>query len=167
MARPALAAIVAAVLLAGCGTGGATSTPSTPTAPSTRPSAASSHAASTPSSAAPSDETIAAPAVVTFEVAGVEEFKVELVTNDLVAHAIGLRDGKDLAAIPIGTVVRDDPGVNAPWSWHLEPSTFAFADVTVEVCDGIPSYVEDGTVTSDQYCPWSARVVSVVPKAAP
>ena len=35
--------------------------------------------------------------------------------------------------------------------------------MTIEVCDGLPSYIEDGTVTSDQYCPWSATVIAVEP----
>ena len=34
-------------------------------------------------------------------------------------------------------------------------------DVTIEVCDGLPSHVEAGVVTSDQYCPWSAKVIAV------
>jgi hypothetical protein len=100
-------------------------------------------------------------AVVTFEVAGDETFKVELATPELVEHARQLLNGESIAAIPLGTVVRDDPGVNAPWSWHLDPATVEFAEATVEVCDGLPSYVEDGTITSDQYCPWSARVVEL------
>ena len=58
-------------------------------------------------------------------------------------------------------MVRDSAGVNAPWSWHIDPSTLEFADQTIEVCDGLPSYVEDGTVTSDYYCPWSAKIVSI------
>jgi hypothetical protein len=62
---------------------------------------------------------------------------------------------------PVGTVVRDEPGPNAPWSWHIDPATFEFAFATTEVCDGIPSDVEDGTITSDQYCPWSAKVIAV------
>lgn len=99
--------------------------------------------------------------VATFEVAGVETFKVELITPELEQHARGLLAGESLAAIPLGTVVRDDPGVNAPWSWHIDPRTLEFADMTIEVCDGLPSYVEDRTVTSDQYCPWSARVIEV------
>lgn len=101
--------------------------------------------------------------VATFEVAGVETFKVELITPELEQHARDLLAGESLAAIPLGTVVRDDPGVNAPWSWHIDPATLEFAHVTIEVCDGIPSYVEDGTVTSDQYCPWSAKVIEVTP----
>jgi hypothetical protein len=99
--------------------------------------------------------------VATFEVAGQETFKVELAADELVEHAQQLLDGESVAAIPLGRVVRDDPGVNAPWSWHLDPTTFEFADATTEVCDGLPSFVEDRTVTSDDYCPWSAEVVAI------
>ena len=98
--------------------------------------------------------------VATFQVVD-ETFKVELATPELADHARRLLAGEELAAIPLGTVVRDDPGVNAPWSWHIDPATLEFADMTIEVCDGLPSFVEDGTVTSDQYCPWSAQVVAV------
>jgi hypothetical protein len=103
----------------------------------------------------------AQPVVATFQVAGDETFKVELATPELIDHAKQLLAGDDVAAIPSGTVVRDDPGVNGPWSWHIDPATLSFADATIEVCDGLPSYVEDGTVTSDHYCPWSATVIAV------
>lgn len=33
--------------------------------------------------------------------------------------------------------------------------------MTIEVCDGLPSHVEEGVVTSDRYCPWSAEIVSI------
>ena len=82
-------------------------------------------------------------------------------TPELVDHAERLLAGEPIAAIPLGTVVRDSPGPNAPWSWHIDPATLEFADMTIEVCDGLPSYVEDRTVTSDQYCPWSAKVIAV------
>ena len=36
--------------------------------------------------------------------------------------------------------------------------------MTIGVCDGLPSFVEDGTVTSDQFCPWSAKIVAVDPE---
>jgi hypothetical protein len=98
--------------------------------------------------------------VATFEVVD-QTYKIELTTPELQQHAQDLLDGKDVASIPNGKVVRDDPGVNAPWSWHIDPSTLEFADQTIEVCDGLPEYVEDGTVTSDYYCPWSAQIVSI------
>ena len=100
-------------------------------------------------------------AIATFEVADGQTFKVELTTADLVDAAAALLGGGDGPNIPIGTVVRDDPGPNAPWTWHLDPATVSFADATIEVCDGIPSDVENGSITSDQYCPWSARVVAL------
>lgn len=101
------------------------------------------------------------PVIATFEVAGSETYKIELATPELIAHAQALLAGEAIAAIPLGTVVRDDPGPNSPWSWHIDPQSLEFADVTIEVCDGLPSYVEDGTVTSDQYCPWSAKVIAI------
>ena len=98
--------------------------------------------------------------VATFQVVD-ETYKIELTTPELQQHARDLLAGEDVASIPNGVVVRDDPGVNAPWSWHIDPASLEFADNTIEVCDGLPSYVEDGTVTSDRYCPWSAEIVSI------
>lgn len=99
--------------------------------------------------------------VATFEVAGQETYRVQLATPELVEHARALLEGEQVASIPVGEVVRDEPGVNEPWSWHIDPATLEFADVTIEVCDGLPSHVEDGTITSEQYCPWSAEIVSI------
>lgn len=99
--------------------------------------------------------------VATFEVAGGETYKIELATAELVEHAHRLLDGEDVAAIPLGRVVRGDAGPNAPWTWHVDPATLEFAQVTIEVCDGIPSDVEKGLVTSPDYCPWSAKIVSI------
>jgi hypothetical protein len=90
-----------------------------------------------------------------------ETYKIELTTPELAEHAQELLDGKDVAGIPNGKVVRDDASVNAPWSWHIDPATLEFADQTTEVCDGLPSYVEDGTVTSEYYCPWSAKIIAI------
>ena len=103
------------------------------------------------------------PTVVTFEVAGYpdETYKIELATPELIEHVKQIMAGEDVALIPNGLVVRDDPGVNAPWSWHIDPASLNFADVTTEVCDGLPSYVEDGTVTSPYFCPWSTKVIDL------
>jgi hypothetical protein len=108
------------------------------------------------------DEGAATPdPVATFEVAGVETFKIELVTPELVEHARQLLDGGEDGRIPNGVVVRDAPSVNEPWSWHIDPDTLEFADMTTEVCDGLPSDVEDDLITSDRYCPWIAQIISI------
>lgn len=90
-----------------------------------------------------------------------ETYRVELATPELVAHATALLAGESVAAIPNGLVVRGDPGPNAPWSWHIDPDTFEFASATTEVCDGLPSFVERGEITSPYFCPWSATVIAV------
>ena len=48
-------------------------------------------------------------------------------------------------------------------TWSLDPNDFEFAEITIEVCDGIPSDVEAGLVTSDRYCPWSAVIADLKP----
>jgi hypothetical protein len=98
--------------------------------------------------------------VATFEVVD-QTYKIELSTPELQEHARQLLAGEEVASIPNGLIVRDDPSVNAPWSWHIDPASLEFADQTTEVCDGLPEYVEDGTLTSDRYCPWSAKIVSI------
>ena len=59
-----------------------------------------------------------------------------------------------LAATVLGACGDDGPAA-AP------TTTPELADMTIVVCDGLPSFAEDGTVTSDQHCPWSAEVVTV------
>jgi hypothetical protein len=100
--------------------------------------------------------------VVTFEVNEGEQFRVLLVDPADRDAAARLLDGVEGPDIPNGRIVRET-GVNEGWSWSLDPMDFEFADVTTEVCDGNPSDVESGALTSDRYCPWSARVIEIEP----
>jgi hypothetical protein len=99
-----------------------------------------------------------APAVATFQV-GSESFRVLLKTDSQIRSAEIARAGGQ-ARIPIGRIVAGTE-VNVGWTWHLEDVTFV--DVTIELCDGIPSEVERaGTAFGNgQYCPWSARVTNI------
>ncbi|MBH0023776.1 hypothetical protein [Salinibacterium sp. SWN248] len=101
------------------------------------------------------------PTVAVFEVPSGGQFTIELVTPELVEHAQALLAGENLAAVPQGVVVREPSSVNMPWSWHIDPATLEFTNITTEACDGIPQYVEDEILTSDSFCPWSARVIAV------
>lgn len=103
-----------------------------------------------------------APVIVTFEVNEGDRFRVLLTERADIDTARRLLAGQDGPDIPNGRIVHET-GVNEGWSWSLDPDDFEFADVTVEVCDGIPADVESGELTSDRYCPWSARVVAVDP----
>ena len=100
------------------------------------------------------------PTVAVIEVVD-ETYRIELATPELVDHARRLLDGEDIANIPNGKIDRGSPSVNDPWSWHIDPATIEFADLTTEVCDGLPSAVEDGSLTSEFFCPWDATVVAI------
>jgi hypothetical protein len=101
--------------------------------------------------------------VVTLHVADAEEYRIKLTEPDDIAIAQKLLAGEDAPRIPNGRVRRGAPDVNVGYSWHIDPATIEFADTTTEVCDGRPSDVEKGAITSDQFCPWSAKVVAIVP----
>lgn len=100
--------------------------------------------------------------IATFEV-GDEHYRVRIIDPEQVAIARRLLAGKEAPSIPNGRIVRGVTGVNIGWSWHIDPRDFEFADVTIELCDGLPSYVEDGTLTGDNFCPWSAVLIDLQP----
>ena len=99
--------------------------------------------------------------VVTFRVADVEEYRIRLTDPADIEIARKLLAGEEAPRIPNGVVVRGDPDVNVGYTWHIDPESVEFADITVEVCDGLPSDVEKGIITSDRYCPWSAEVIAI------
>ena len=99
--------------------------------------------------------------VVTLRVAEAEEYKLLLTDPDDIAVARQLLAGDEAPRIPNGVVVRGTPGVNTGYSWHIDPASVEFVDMTMEVCDGKPSDVEQQIITSDRYCPWSAQVVAI------
>ena len=52
--------------------------------------------------------------------------------------------------------------LNTPWSWYFASDQWQLADISIEVCDGNPQFVEDNlsefTDNVGRYCPWSAYV---------
>ncbi len=136
----------------------ACATPAAPTPSPTLPPTAS--PATTPSPSPTGSPTGAV--IATFRVSG-EEYRV-LVTDPVqMAHARALLNGEEAPTIPNGRVVRGQSSVNTGWSWHIDPDDFHFADMTIELCDGRPSFVERGEVDGDRFCPWGAEVVEIVP----
>lgn len=77
--------------------------------------------------------------------------------------------GDGYAGMPNGSLVYCDGRVNAIHGWHLKETTLA--DVTVEVCDGTASMVDEspgycvGTV--GRFCPWLATVGAFEPANPP
>ena len=102
--------------------------------------------------------------IATIRVADAETYRVLLSEPEDIAAAHDLLAGAPAPGIPNGRVLRDgDGGVNTGYSWHIDPTDIEWADSTIEVCDGLPSDVESGTITSDRFCPWTARVIAVDP----
>ncbi len=104
--------------------------------------------------------------LATFEVAG-EQFRVWVTNPDTVQQILDLSASNSLANIPNGRIMRG-PGEgdhNLPWNWHLDAEEIEMAEMSTEVCDGTPSYVEEHldefVDTIGRYCPWNARLVSV------
>lgn len=65
---------------------------------------------------------------------------------------------------PIGRLAYGDGGFNRPWSWHLEPSSVRMVEVAIELCDGLPSFVEREleywVEVVGRYCPWGGRIMA-------
>ena len=183
-ARHLALGLVVTVLLGACGGAQTSPPPATATAPATPGLTASPFASASPASTAPVPTSASSPAsapslvptssspapgavtggvVVTFRAADGSTWRTRLVRAADIAIARDLLAGRPGPAIPNGRIVRGDPDVNTGWSWHLDPADFAWADMTTEVCDGNPGSVEDGTLTSDRYCPWTAKVTAVDP----
>lgn len=63
-----------------------------------------------------------------------------------------------------GDVEAGDDGVNAPWSWHFVSSSWTLAEISAEVCDAWPSYVEENLdewlESPGFFCPWSSRIIA-------
>lgn len=151
-------ALVATLLVAGC-TAPVSPIPSASVAPSAPAPSAPASAPSVEPSGGAGDGV-----VVTFRVADSEEYRILLTDPADIAIAEQLLAGEEAPRIPSGVIVRGgDGGVNTGYSWHIDPDTVEFAEITIELCDGLPSYVEDGSLSGDRFCPWSAEVTAIEP----
>ena len=114
----------------------------------------------------PTPSPLARGILATFDVVG-EEFKVWVTNPETIEAILALQAGKSQATIPNGAIRRGagQGDHNAPWSWHLDPDDIEMAEMTIELCDGAPSFVEDELDyfmdTVKRYCPWGARLIKV------
>lgn len=104
-------------------------------------------------------------AVFEVEVAG-ERFRMAVADEAQLERAAELLESGAENNIH-GTVRRGSGGFNAGYSWHLDPETITFPDLTMEVCDGRPRSDVEGDIdywvnTVKYYCPWGAKIVARV-----
>jgi hypothetical protein len=102
--------------------------------------------------------------IVEFEI-GDETLTVGTMNGAFFAEARRLFESGE-QRIPVFNTLVDGSACDAQWSWHPDPTDLEFADITIELCDGLPSYVEENKAEWFQsvgnYCPWSARVTDFI-----
>jgi hypothetical protein len=102
------------------------------------------------------------PARYQVEVSG-ETFIVQVDDHDQ-AQQMEARLASGAEGVVSGELAAGDGGFNAPWSWHMIPSSVHAPDLTIEICDGRPSMVQEDLAywldTVERFCPWGATVVA-------
>lgn len=98
----------------------------------------------------------------TFRV-GNESFRQQITSWSGMSEAIALWKGQSNKHIPIGELDCSCTGWNCQWGFSMDPASVRFASSAVEVCDGLPSYVDPHCETfgMGSYCPWSAQLVDL------
>ena len=111
-----------------------------------------------------STPTLSGGILVTFDVLG-ENYSIFITNEDTIEEVFAIERGESWATIPSGKLNRGSILYNEPWSWHIDPDDVHMAEVTIELCDGLPSHVEadlDYWITSVQrFCPWNAKIVEI------
>lgn len=102
--------------------------------------------------------------LVTFDVQG-ERYKIFITNEETIDQVYALQAGESNASIPSGKLLRGQVSYNKPWSWHIDSEDIEMAEFTIELCDGLPSHVEENldywVDTVGRFCPWSAELVSI------
>ena len=93
--------------------------------------------------------------------AGADEFRMRVTDPETIRLAMENLAGGN-AHHPHGPIAAGDGGFNSPWSWHFAPDSVRMVALSIEVCDGSPSYVEAhrADYLASGYCPWGARVIA-------
>lgn len=103
-------------------------------------------------------------AVVTFDVHG-ETLNIWSTNDEFIARARTLVGNTEFHPTPVFNVMRRGFDSCTGRQWSVNPEDMHFNDLTTEVCDAMPSYIddnlEDWLVAPAQYCPWGPRVIAV------
>ena len=94
-----------------------------------------------------------------------EHYNIFITNPQTIEQVLALWNGQSTANIPSGRVRKGRVDYNKAWSWHIDSEDITMAENTIELCDGVPSYVEahldDWIATVGYFCPWSAELVAL------
>ena len=106
-----------------------------------------------------------------------EAFLVRISDPEVLAQARSILAGRQPQRVVIGDLRQGGGGFNHDlgngriWSWHLDPGSVELVDAAIELCDGLPSFVEDDPDfwfnTVGYYCPWLSQIEREVLQAWP
>lgn len=117
--------------------------------------------ANTPTTTVPAEGSV----IAEFRTPDGETYRT-LLTGETAAQARSGFAADEYVGIPNGYIRPGDGGVNTGHGWHVVD--VAFADMTIEVCDGTVSYIDDlgydefVAQHGDQFCPWGAELVDLI-----
>jgi hypothetical protein len=93
---------------------------------------------------------------------GEEKFRIRLKDAERIAAANQMLASGERRTL-MGELAAGNGGFNQPYRWHLQPESVHFPDLSMELCDGTPSMVEQNLTywinTVRVYCPWGVRIV--------
>lgn len=97
-------------------------------------------------------------------------FVIQLLDASKIEHARRILRGERESKTHIkGHIVKHKAPYNPKWSYHLDPSSIDFFEMSIEVCDASPKFVEDNlkdvgrsTLPGNHWCPWHSRLTKEV-----
>lgn len=94
---------------------------------------------------------------------GSETFKQKITNAVAIADAIAVWRGQSNKTIPVGSLRCSCAAWNCGWRFTMDPATLVMASSAIEICDGLPSYVNETCphFGGGAYCPWSAIMVDL------
>jgi hypothetical protein len=102
--------------------------------------------------------------LVTFDVVG-EQYSIFMTNNKTIEEVFAVQRGESRAIIPNGLIVKGAVFYNLPWSWHIDSEDIHMAEMTIELYDGLPSFVESELEywleSVHRYAPWSATIKAI------
>jgi len=102
--------------------------------------------------------------LVTFDVVG-EQYSIFVTNNKTIEEVFAVQRGESQATIPNGLIVEGAVFYNQPWSWHIDSEDIHMVEMTIELYDGVPSFVENELEywleSVHRYAPWSARIKTI------
>jgi hypothetical protein len=102
--------------------------------------------------------------LVTFDVVS-EQYSIFITNNETIEEVFAVQRGESQATIPNGLIVEGAVFYNQPWSWHVDSEDIHMVEMTIELYDGLPSFVENELEywleSVHRYAPWSATIRAI------